>query len=73
MVNVNVVRIMLEKPLKILRRNGQNTIKHNQNLQCRSNNQITKSLEALFIGFMKPFLNDQTSFDRLTPFRNDIT
>ena len=38
-----------------------------------SNNQIRKNLEALFIGIMKPSLNEQTNFDRLTLFRNGIT
>ena len=38
-----------------------------------SNNQIRKSLEALFIGIIKPSLNEQTDFDRLTLFRNGIT
>ena len=31
-----------------------------------SNSQIRKNLEALFIGIMKPSLNEQTNFDRLT-------
>ena len=38
-----------------------------------SNSQIRKNLEALFIGIMKPSLNEQTNFDRLTLFRNGIT
>ena len=38
-----------------------------------SNNQIRKNLEALFIGIIKPSLNEQTNFDRLTLFRNGIT
>ena len=38
-----------------------------------SNNQIRKNHEALFIGIMKPSLNQQTNFDRLTLFRNGIT
>ena len=37
------------------------------------NNQIRKNLEALFIGVMKPSLNEQTNFDRLTLFRTGIT
>ena len=37
------------------------------------NNQIRKNLEALFIGIMKPSLNEQTNLDRLTLFRNGIT
>ena len=38
-----------------------------------SNNQIRKNLEALFIGIIKPSLNEQTNFDRLTLFHNGIT
>ena len=38
-----------------------------------SNNQIRKNLEALFIGIMKPSLKEQTNFDCLTLFPNDIT
>ena len=38
-----------------------------------SNSQIRKNLEALFIGIMKPSLNEQTNFDRLTLFGNGIT
>ena len=38
-----------------------------------SNNQIRKNLEALFIGIIKPSLNEQTDFDSLTFFRNGIT
>ena len=38
-----------------------------------SNNQVRKNLEALFIGIIKPSLNEQTNFDRLTLFRNGIT
>ena len=38
-----------------------------------SNTQIKKNLEALFIGIMKPSLNEQTNFDRLALFRNGIT
>ena len=34
---------------------------------------IRKNLEALFIGVMKPSLNEQSNFDRLTLFRNGIT
>ena len=37
-----------------------------------SNNQIRKNLEALFIGIIKPSLNEQTNFDRLTLFRKGI-
>ena len=44
-------------------------------MQCiaPSNSQIRKSLEALFIGIMKPSLNEQTNFDHLIRFRNGIT
>ena len=35
--------------------------------------QIRKNLELFFIGIMKPSLNEQTNFDRLTLFRNGIT
>ena len=40
-----------------------------------SNNHIRKNLEALFIGNMKPPLNEQTNFDRLIRLvlRNGIT
>ena len=38
-----------------------------------SNIQIRKNLEALFIGNIKPSLNEQTNFDRLTLFRNGTT
>ena len=38
-----------------------------------SNSQIRKNLEALFLGIKKPSLNEQTNFDHLTLFRNDIT
>ena len=38
-----------------------------------SNSQIRKNLEALFVGIMKPSLNEQTNFDSLTLFRNGIT
>ena len=38
-----------------------------------SNSRIRKNLEALFIGIMKPSLNEQTNFDRLTLFRNCLT
>ena len=38
-----------------------------------SNNQIRKNLEALFIGIIKPSLNEQTNFSCLTLFRNGIT
>ena len=38
-----------------------------------SNSQVRTKLEALFIGIMKPSLNEQTNFDRLTFFRNGIT
>ena len=38
-----------------------------------SNSQNRENLEALFIGNMKPFLNEQTNFDRLTHFRKGIT
>ena len=31
---------------------------------------LGKNLEPLFIGIMKPSLNEQTIFDRLTLFRN---
>ena len=40
---------------------------------ARSNSQIRKNLEALFIGIMNPSLNEQTNFDRLTLFCNGIT
>ena len=34
---------------------------------------LEKKQEALYIGIMKPFLNEQINFDRLTLFRNGIT
>ena len=34
---------------------------------------MRKYLEALLIGAMKPSLNEQTNFSRLTLFRNGIT
>ena len=90
MVNVSVVKIMLEKPLEILQRVSPNTTHKSEPAQhiknhighlfdwsilCNapSNNQIRKNLEALFIGIIKPFLNEQTNFDRLRLFRNGIT
>ena len=39
----------------------------------RSNSQIRKNLQALFIDIMNPSLNEQTNFDRLTLFCNGIT
>ena len=38
-----------------------------------SNSQIRENLGALFIGNIKPFLNEQTNLDRLTHFREGIT
>ena len=34
---------------------------------------VRRNLEAIFIGIMKPSLNEQTNFDRLVLFRNGIT
>ena len=45
----------------------------NNRKNVKEDNQIRKNLEALFIGTMKPCLNEQTNFDRLTLFRNGMT
>ena len=45
----------------------------NNRKNVKEDNQIRKNLEALFIGIMKPCLNEQTNFDRLTRFRNGMT
>ena len=41
--------------------------------KAQSNYQIRKNVETLFIGIMKPSLNEQTNFGHLTLFRNGIT
>ena len=63
-----------------LNQNVQHIKKHTEHLfnwsilcNAPSNNQIRKNLEALFIGIMKPSVNEQTNFDCLTLFRNSIT
>ena len=45
----------------------------NDQSDSQSDNQTRKNLEALLISIMKPSLNEQTNFDRLTLFCNGIT
>ena len=61
------------EPAKHIKRNIHHSITWSITPSASKNNVIRKNLEAIYIALLKPSLNEQKEFERLTLFRNGIT